>query len=87
MLSSMGWIAYKFQLWPGVRYGIGTMTNDLEEAEEVLDKTDHRMLNVLGIATHSQEGMATHSLNLWWIWTLQFCYQATDKKIKPVAST
>ena len=42
--SSMGWIAYKFQLWPGVRYDIGTMTNDLEEAEEVLEKTDHRKM-------------------------------------------
>ena len=29
----MDWIAYKFQLWPGVRYGIETMTNDLEEAD------------------------------------------------------
>ena len=36
----MGWVAYKLQLWPGVRYGIGTMTNNLEEAEEVLDNTD-----------------------------------------------
>jgi hypothetical protein len=54
--SSMGWIAYKFQLWPGVRYGIGTMTNDLEEAEEFLDKTDHRMLNVLGIARAVKKG-------------------------------
>ena len=37
----MSWIAYKFQLWPWIRYGIGTVTNDLKEAEEVLDKTDH----------------------------------------------
>ena len=52
----MGWIAYKFQLWPGVRYGIGTMTNDLEEEEEVLDKSDYRMLNVLGIASTVKKG-------------------------------
>ena len=56
LTSSMGWIAYKFQLWPGMRYGIGTTTNNLEEAEEVLDKTDHRMLNVLGIASTVKKG-------------------------------
>ena len=54
--SSMGWIAYKLQLWPGVRYGIGTMTNDLEEAEEGLNKTAHRMLEVLGIASTVKKG-------------------------------
>ena len=52
----MGWVAYRFQLWPGVRYGIGTMTNDLEETEEVLDKKDHRMLNVLGLASTVKKG-------------------------------
>ena len=56
LLSSMGWIAYKVQLWPGVRYGIGTTTNNLEEAKEVLDKIDHRMLNVLGIASTVKKG-------------------------------
>ena len=54
--SSMGWIAYKFQLRPGVRYYIGTMTNDLEEAYMVLDKTDPRMLNVLGILSIVKKG-------------------------------
>ena len=54
--SSVCWIAYKFQLWPGVRYGIGTMINNLEEVEEVLDKSDYRMLNVLGIANTVKKG-------------------------------
>ena len=45
--SSMGWVACRFQLWPGVRYGIGTTTNALEKADEALDKSDYRMLNVL----------------------------------------
>ena len=52
----MGWVAYKLQLWPGVGYGIGTMTNDLEEAEEVPDNTGYRMLNVLGIARTVKKG-------------------------------
>ena len=36
--------------------GIETTTNNSEEAEEVLDKTDHRMLNVLGIASTVKKG-------------------------------
>ena len=36
----MGWKAYRLQLWLRVRYGIGTMTNDVEEAEEALGKMD-----------------------------------------------
>ena len=52
----MGWIAYKFQLWSGVRYVIGTETNDHKEAEKVLDKRDHRMLNIFGIASTMKKG-------------------------------
>jgi hypothetical protein len=64
--SSMSWITYKFQLWPGVRYGIGTMPKNLKEADEVFNKMDYRMLNILGIAS-TVNRMPTHSLNIWWI--------------------
>ncbi len=43
------WIAYKQQLWPGVGYGLGTMTNNLEVADELLHDSDYRMLNVSGV--------------------------------------
>jgi len=45
----MAWIAYRLQLWPGLRYGLGTMTNDIEEATSVNTKTNYRMLNILGV--------------------------------------
>ena len=45
----MAWVAYKHQLWPGVRYGLGTMTNDLEVTDNLLHREDYRMLNVLGV--------------------------------------
>ena len=48
--SHMAWTSYRFQLWPGMRYGIGTMTNDLEPALEVLGNSDYDILPVLGIA-------------------------------------
>ena len=49
-------MTYKFQLWPSIRYGIGTMTNDMEEAEELLDVHDYNLLNILGIARTVKKG-------------------------------
>ena len=34
--AGWAWIAYKYQCWPSIKYGIGTMTNVMEEAEELL---------------------------------------------------
>jgi len=47
--SHMAWMAYKLQLWAGLRYGIGTMTNDIEEAEELFKPQEQDILNILGI--------------------------------------
>ena len=44
---SMVWIAYRHQLYRGICYGIGTMTNNLETAVEVLGNLDYAMLNIL----------------------------------------
>ncbi len=46
----MAWIAYRLQLWPGIRYGLGTMTNDLEATETISDKADYETMPILGIA-------------------------------------
>ena len=43
------WTAYKHQLWPGLRYGLRTMTNDLELANELLHAKDYKLLNMLGV--------------------------------------
>ncbi len=56
LLSHTAWIAYKHQLWPGLRYRLGTMTNDLEVADKLLDKTDYTMLNILGIFCNVSTG-------------------------------
>jgi hypothetical protein len=39
--SHIAWVAYNHQLWPGLRYGLGTMANDLELAKKILDSTDY----------------------------------------------
>jgi len=43
----------------GLRYGLGTMTNDIKEATRVNTKTDHRMLNILGVAQTVTKGLRT----------------------------
>jgi hypothetical protein len=48
--AHMAWIAYKLQLWPGLCYGLGTMTNNLEATETIFDKADYDMMPLLGVA-------------------------------------
>ena len=48
--SHMAWIAYKLQLWPGLHYGLGTMTNDLAATEAIFNKADYEIMPILGIA-------------------------------------
>jgi hypothetical protein len=55
--NHMAWIAYKHQLWPGVWYGLGTMTNDLEVADNLLYEEDYRKLNVVGVACRITKGL------------------------------
>ena len=53
----IAWTAYKHQLWPGLRYGLGTMTNDLESANELLHTKDNKILNVLGVLQNITKGL------------------------------
>ena len=48
--SHVAWIAYRLQLWPGIRYGLGTLTNYLEEADNLLSDLEGKTLNILGVA-------------------------------------
>ncbi len=48
---------YKHQLLPGIRYGLGTMTNNLEPAKKLLDSTDYKTLNVLEIMRNVTRGL------------------------------
>ena len=47
--AEWAWIAYTYQHL-SIRYGIGTMSNNMEEAEQLLDEFDYCLLNILGIA-------------------------------------
>ena len=54
--SFLGWMAYRYKLWASIRYGLGTMTNDIEDVDTLLDKTDHKMMNILGVASTIMKG-------------------------------
>jgi hypothetical protein len=46
--SHVAWMAYKHQLWPSLQYRLGIMTNDVEVADKLLNKTNYKTLNILG---------------------------------------
>ena len=48
--TNLAWLSYKHKLWPGASYGIGAITNDVEEGEELLDEEDDDSLNFFGVA-------------------------------------
>jgi hypothetical protein len=53
----MAWVAYRHQLWPGLQYGLRTMTNNIKEAENILQESDYKMLNILGVARTVTSGL------------------------------
>jgi hypothetical protein len=55
----MAWVACKLQLWLGLCYGLGTMTNDIEVAASALNETNYKILNVLGVAHTVTKGLRT----------------------------
>ncbi len=57
----MAWIAYKLKLWPGLCYGLGTMTNDLEVTEAIFDKDDYDMMPLGMARTVKRELMKLHT--------------------------
>ena len=54
--SFWAWVAYRHQLWPGLRYGLGTLTNDIEDVEHLLDGVDFILLPLLGVNRHIKTG-------------------------------
>jgi hypothetical protein len=55
--SHVVWLAYKHQLWPSLRYVLGTMTNKMEVEGKLLNETDYKMLNILGIFCNISTGL------------------------------
>ena len=49
--SYLGWKSYHLKLWPSIRWGLGVMTNDVEEMEDLFNKHDYNMMNLFGVAS------------------------------------
>jgi hypothetical protein len=49
--------AFKHQLWPGLQYNLGTMTNDLESATKLVDNVNYKTLNLLGVMCSATKGL------------------------------
>ncbi len=45
----LSWIAYKFKLWPGIRYGLATLAMPLSLAQATLQKENFCILPFMGI--------------------------------------
>ena len=52
--SSIAWLSYIRQLWPGIRYGLGMLTNNIEEADTLFDKYDFIILSILGVCRNTK---------------------------------
>ena len=50
--TSYALMAYYQQLWPGLRYGLGTLTNSFTAAENCLTKFDFSLLPYIGVNRH-----------------------------------
>lgn len=54
--SHLGWMSYRLTLRSSVRYGIGAMTDELEDIEEFLSKRERLILNIMGVALTIKKG-------------------------------
>jgi hypothetical protein len=55
--SHIAWVAYRQQLWSGLCYDLGTMTNNMKPTSTLLDNVDYKTLNVLGILWNVTKGL------------------------------
>lgn len=57
--SHLVMISYHLQLWTALRYGLGTLTNSISQAEECLSKLDYQLLPLIGVNRNITKGWRT----------------------------
>jgi hypothetical protein len=50
--TNLAWKAYRHQLWPSIRYGMGTLATSIDKIEDLLHKQEFEMLSYLGVNQH-----------------------------------
>jgi hypothetical protein len=56
---SFNWTSYIYQLWMGLRYGIGTLPADREETNGILQSSNRELLPYLGVNRNIRTGWRT----------------------------
>jgi hypothetical protein len=54
-------MSYLHQLWPALRYGLSTLTNDWSSASECLISTEFKILPLLGVNRHINNNNNNHT--------------------------
>ncbi len=52
----LAWMSYQHQLWARLRYGLGTLTNDLSSGQTCLEDMDFKLLSILGVNRNIRKG-------------------------------
>jgi hypothetical protein len=52
LVSTLVWKSHLFQLWPGLRYGLGTLTNSMDDLIECTHRIEVELLPLLGVNRH-----------------------------------
>jgi hypothetical protein len=47
--TRLGWMAYRFKLWPGIRYGLATLATPLGRAKHMINQENFHSLPFLGV--------------------------------------
>ena len=76
--SHIAWLGYRLQLWAGIRYGIGTMTNGLEKAN---------ITSGIGNCLHSQKRMEATPHNFRGLRSSQLPNGTIDWQTQPTTPT
>jgi hypothetical protein len=75
--ARLGWIAYRFKLWPGIRYGLSTLAMPLATAQDTLQKNFFRILPFLGINRNVKQEWRTLNCTFWGIGLLDLAVEHT----------
>ena len=57
--SKFAWVAYQFKLWPGLRYGMATLSTSMETATNLFSKMNYTILPLLGVNRNIKTGWRT----------------------------
>jgi len=84
--ARLGWIAYRFKLWAGIRYGIATLAIPLAESRRILQTKNFQCLSFLGI-NRNVERMANLAPGLRRYWPVQLFRRTNYRDDKYAHST